>query len=189
MVDPGDLGLITSRETRQNEGGAGAQVARHHRRADQPAQSVGLSQQKRQQQQAYGAAQQQAARDAAEHVDEKWDLAFARADRVRRGYATLLDDPHGDYALAANTHELVIRFLSALPLRERPVLVTTDGEFHTLRRQLDRLAEEGVISPEDLSLFSYAETAEEAWQTIAGFHAEFESLLGRARGSVDDTEA
>jgi hypothetical protein len=24
---------------------------------------------------------------------------------------------------------------------------------------------------------------------IAGFHAEFESLLGRASGSVDDTEA
>jgi kynureninase len=36
------------------------------------------------------------------------------------------------------------RFLSALPLRERPRLITTDGEFHTLRRQLDRLAEEGI---------------------------------------------
>ncbi len=44
----------------------------------------------------------------------------------------------------SNTHELVLRFLSALPLRERPKLVTTDGEFHTLRRQLGRLAEEGL---------------------------------------------
>jgi uncharacterized protein (TIGR00730 family) len=35
----------------------------------------------------------------------------------------------------------------------------------------ERLAEEGVISPEDLALFSYAETAEEAWRTIADFHA------------------
>jgi selenocysteine lyase/cysteine desulfurase len=47
-------------------------------------------------------------------------------------------------ALGQNTHELVVRFLSALPLGERPRLVTTDGEFHTLRRQLDRLSEEGV---------------------------------------------
>jgi kynureninase len=46
--------------------------------------------------------------------------------------------------LGQNTHELVVRFLSALPLRSRPRLVTTDGEFHTLRRQLDRLAEERV---------------------------------------------
>ena len=47
-------------------------------------------------------------------------------------------------ALAPNTHELVLRFLSALPLRERPKLVSTDGEFHTLRRQLGRLAEEAL---------------------------------------------
>jgi kynureninase len=89
-------------------------------------------------------AQMQAWHDAAAHVDEKWELAFAQAERVRQGYALRLDDPDGDYALAASTHDLVIRFLSALPLRERPVLLTTDGEFHTLRRQLDRLGEAGV---------------------------------------------
>ncbi len=82
--------------------------------------------------------------DAAEWVDEKWEEAFARAERVRRGFARLLGDPDGTVALAPNTHELVVRFLSALPLRERPHLVTTDGEFHSIRRQLDRLAEEGL---------------------------------------------
>ena len=82
--------------------------------------------------------------DAATYVDEKWDLAFAQAEQVRRGFARLLDDAEGEIALAPNTHDLVIRFLSALPLRERPRIVTTDGEFHTVRRQLDRLAEEGV---------------------------------------------
>jgi len=56
----------------------------------------------------------------------------------------LLDDPVAPVALAPNTHELVLRFLSALPLRERPRLVSTDGEFHTLRRQLGRLGEEGL---------------------------------------------
>ena len=90
--------------------------------------------------------QRQAWEDAARLVDEKWGEAFARADRVRAGYARLLgsvDAPdEGDYALGSNTHELVVRFLSALPLRARPRLVTTAGEFHSIRRQLDRLEEE-----------------------------------------------
>ncbi len=82
--------------------------------------------------------------DAARLVDGKWERAFAKADRVRRGYAALLDDTDGEYALAAGTHDLLVRLLSALPLRRRPRLVTTDGEFHSIRRQLDRLAEEGI---------------------------------------------
>lgn len=89
-------------------------------------------------------AQQRAWLDAAEHVDDKWTRAFAVADRVREGFCRLLDDPDGDVALGHNTHELVSRFLSALPLRDRPRLVTTDGEFHTIRRQLARLEEEGI---------------------------------------------
>ncbi len=92
------------------------------------------------------AGQLRAFEDAAELVDGKWERAFAMAARVRRGFAGLLGEPEreGAYALAASTHDLVVRFLSALPLGERPRLVTTDGEFHTLRRQLDRLAEEGI---------------------------------------------
>lgn len=90
------------------------------------------------------AAQERAWLDAAELVDDKWDRAFAVADRVRAGYARLLDDPGGDIALGTSTHDLVVRFLSALPLTSRPRLVTTDGEFHTVRRQLDRLSEEGI---------------------------------------------
>lgn len=82
--------------------------------------------------------------DAAELVDAKWDAAFGKADRVRAGLRGLLADPSAEIALGANTHELVVRFLSALDLGARPRLVTTDGEFHTLRRQLARLAEAGV---------------------------------------------
>jgi kynureninase len=89
-------------------------------------------------------AQQRAWLDAAELVDEKWDHAYDVAERVRAGWRRLLGDDTGDIALGQNTHELVVRFLSALPLRARPRLVTTDAEFHSLRRQLDRLREEGV---------------------------------------------
>jgi len=87
--------------------------------------------------------QLEAFEDAARHVDEKWERAFAKAERVRDGFRQLLDDD-GSIALAQNTHELVTRFLSALDLRARPRLVTSEGEFHTLRRQLSRLDEEGL---------------------------------------------
>jgi selenocysteine lyase/cysteine desulfurase len=89
-------------------------------------------------------AQQRAWLDAAEFVDEKWGPAAEQAARVQTGWKRLLEDPGGDIALGQNTHELVTRLLSALPLRDRPRLVTTDGEFHTIRRQLDRLQEEGL---------------------------------------------
>jgi kynureninase len=82
--------------------------------------------------------------DAARDVDDKWERAFAKADEVRAGFRRALGDPGAELALGASTHDLVLRFLSALDLRARPRLVTTDGEFHTLRRQLARLGEEGL---------------------------------------------
>src|SRR5918996_2804867 len=89
-------------------------------------------------------AQQQAWLDAAEFVDDKWERAAEQAARVRAHWKRLLGDDEGDIALGQNTHELVTRLLSALPLRQQTRLVTTDGEFHTIRRQLDRLPEEGI---------------------------------------------
>ncbi|HEU5154085.1 MAG TPA: hypothetical protein VFU03_05110, partial [Gemmatimonadales bacterium] len=115
-------------------------------------------------------AQAQAWLDAARFVDDKWEHAFAKAERVRLGFSRLLDDQDGFIALAPNTHELVVRFLSALPLRDRPRLVTTDGEFHTIRRQLDRLAEEGI-------------------ELIRVPEAPLEGLVDRLRRAVDDRTA
>ena len=88
--------------------------------------------------------QQRAWLDAAELVDAKWARAEQQAARVRAGFGRLLGDAPANVALGQNTHELVTRWLSALPWRGRSRLVTTDGEFHTIRRQVDRLAEEGV---------------------------------------------
>jgi kynureninase len=79
--------------------------------------------------------------DAARLADDKWSAAFAVADEVRAFIGRLLAVPPEQIALGANTHELVLRFLSALDLEARPHLVTSTGEFHTLTRQLARLAE------------------------------------------------
>ena len=87
---------------------------------------------------------EQAWRDAAGSVDHKWALAFDQAKRVKAGYRRWLDDADGCYTLAASTHDLLVRWLSALPLAQRPRLVVTDGEFHSARRQLQRLSETPV---------------------------------------------
>lgn len=82
--------------------------------------------------------------DAALHVDDKWARAEAAANAVRAAVSAQLGGAAEDIALAPSSHELCYRFLSALDLTARPHLVTTRGEFHSVRRQLTRLAEEGV---------------------------------------------
>jgi kynureninase len=108
--------------------------------------------------------------DAAQSVDDKWEHALAQAERVRKGFARLLGGAGGCIGLGANTHELVVRLLSALPLRTRPRLVTTDGEFHSIRRQLDRLEEEGLT-------------------IVRVPEAPLESLATRLSSAVDDRTA
>ncbi|MEM9290886.1 MAG: aminotransferase class V-fold PLP-dependent enzyme [Acidobacteriota bacterium] len=127
-------------------------------------------------------AQLQAFDDAAERVDEKWERAFAQASQVQEGFADLLDDvdsagsPRGGlYALGTNTHELVLRFLSALP-EDRRKLVTTTGEFHSIRRQLQRLEEQGVE-------IQWVETDPQ------GDGSGPESLARRLADAVDDNTA
>jgi kynureninase len=93
------------------------------------------------------AAQLEAFDDAAEHVDDKWERAFEAADAVRRAVTRHLGLPASradDVALGGSTHELVVRTLSCADLRARPHLLSTRGEFHTIHRQLGRLAEAGL---------------------------------------------
>ena len=69
-------------------------------------------------------AQQRAWLDAAAFVDDKWERAAEQAASVRAGFARLLGDSLDNIALGQNTHELVTRWLSALPIRDRRRIVT-----------------------------------------------------------------
>jgi len=84
--------------------------------------------------------------DSAEWVDDKWGQAvFPRIARVRGKILGRMGFEATDaLALGKSTHELVFRLLSCLRWSERPRVVTTTGEFHSLYRQLTRLQEEGV---------------------------------------------
>lgn len=81
---------------------------------------------------------------AATEVDNKWDPAFEKADILRDYLRNYYDDPHGYYCLGENTHQLLVSWLSSFDLQNKPKIITTDSEFHSMYRQLHRLKEEGL---------------------------------------------
>ncbi len=81
---------------------------------------------------------------SADLVDKKWDTAFEKAEVLRNYLRNYYDDPDGLYCLEENTHVLFVSWLSSLDLKNKPRIITTDAEFHSLYRQLHRLEEEGI---------------------------------------------
>jgi selenocysteine lyase/cysteine desulfurase len=108
------------------------------------------------------AAQERCWLDAARLADRKWAHVFGEViPSVQRGVARLLNLSHPeDIAFAPNTHGLLNRLLSCLP-RDRPLRVlTTDGEFHSLTRQLRRLEEDGLARVDWLAVAPFDDFAE-----------------------------
>lgn len=82
--------------------------------------------------------------DAARLADKKWGRIFGEIIPAlqRRIARRIGGDRPADLCFAQSTHELGYRLASCFP--ERSTVVTTDLEFHSLRRQLGRLEEEGA---------------------------------------------
>jgi selenocysteine lyase/cysteine desulfurase len=93
-------------------------------------------------------AQLQAWNDAATLWDGKWSRVFGEIlPEAQRHVARHcgVSDPTS-IAFAPNTHEFVLRLLSALPSGIVPRVLCTDGEFHSFARQMARLREDGLVS-------------------------------------------
>ena len=102
-------------------------------------------------------AHQQAWHDAARLADLKWDRVFGEVVPEAQAHVARvlsLPDPR-TIVFAPSTHELVMRLLSALPLRPLRVL-TTDGEFHSFSRQLKRLEEAGAAHARRIAVEPFA---------------------------------
>ncbi len=78
----------------------------------------------------------------------------------------------GGFGTFDETFEL-LTLIQTGKIKPMPVLMF-GKEFWTRVVDFDALAEEGVISPADLSLFQFVETATEAWEAIQRFYAERE---------------
>ena len=93
-------------------------------------------------------AQMQCWYDAALLADRKWAHLFAEiwpAVQERIAALLALPDP-SSLTFGPNTHGFLMRLLSCLP-SNRPIRVlTTDGEFHSFTRQMQRLEEAGQAS-------------------------------------------
>lgn len=81
--------------------------------------------------------------DSAKYADSKWDKIFGEViPEAQRHIARILNlsDPNL-ISFAPNTHEFLVRLLSCF---EGPIkILTTDGEFHSFRRQIARYEELG----------------------------------------------
>lgn len=90
-------------------------------------------------------AQQQAWLDANRHADHKWDLVFGQViPQAQAHVAAELSLPSPDsIVFSSNTHDFLLRLFSGV--ERSPVrILSTDGEFHSFRRQADRWEEVGA---------------------------------------------
>ena len=81
--------------------------------------------------------------DSAKYVDDKWSYFFSdKVPRLKKHIASLLKTDQPDQIVfAPNTHELLFRIMSGFDLSAPLKIVTTDSEFHSFTRQVNRLDE------------------------------------------------
>jgi selenocysteine lyase/cysteine desulfurase len=131
------------------------------------------------------AGQMAAWEDAAMLADHKWDRIFAEViPEAQRHIAAELHLPNpATIAFAPNTHEFLVRIVSALPM-EKPRILASDGEFHSFRRQSQRWAEAGRIELTTVPLEQVVDAAQTGkFDLIFASQVQFNS--GRAQGNLD----
>ena len=82
--------------------------------------------------------------DAASLIDGKWGKVFERVDILRNYLRDWYQDPTGRYTPASSTHDLLIKWLSALDLQKGDEVITTGGEFYSIFRQSKALIDAGI---------------------------------------------
>jgi selenocysteine lyase/cysteine desulfurase len=92
----------------------------------------------------------QAWNDAARLADRKWDKVMDEVwPAAQAEVATELGTGQPDaIVFAPNTHELLVRLLAAVSSSSPVRVLTSDGEFHSARRQLARWEEAGAAQVE-----------------------------------------
>jgi selenocysteine lyase/cysteine desulfurase len=102
--------------------------------------------------------------DAAHLADTKWDKVMGSvwpeaqtyvSDELGAGDASAI-------VFASNTHDLLVRIVAACPRRDPSHLrvLTTDGEFHSARRQFSRWQEDGWLQIETVAVEPFEDFTE-----------------------------
>lgn len=88
--------------------------------------------------------------DAARYADRKWDRVMGEIwpSAQAEVAAELGTQQPQAIVFAPNTHELLVRLLASVPCPLPVRVLTSDAEFHSARRQLERLEEAGIARVE-----------------------------------------
>ncbi|WP_103665697.1 aminotransferase class V-fold PLP-dependent enzyme [Gracilimonas amylolytica] len=119
----------------------------------------------------------------ARDVDNKWGAAFEKTEILRNYLRDFYDDPDGFYCREESTHVLFVSWMSSLNLKNKPKIISTDGEFHSLFRQLHRLEEEGLefvqvpVQPDDTFAERIIEEMDDRTSAVMLSRVYFETSL------------
>ncbi len=86
--------------------------------------------------------------DAARFADRKWDRVMDKVwpEAQRHVASELGTGMTGEIVFAPNTHELLVRLFAAVSAKRPVRVLTSDGEFHSARRQFSRWEESGAAA-------------------------------------------
>ena len=125
--------------------------------------------------------------DSAKYVDEKWGYLFSqKIPHAQKLIAENLHLPNPEQIVfAPNTHELVFRLISALDWTKKVRVLTTDSEFYSFDRQINRLSEISqfeIVKVPTLPFETFhqrfeAELSQSSWDLIFVSHVFFNSGL------------
>jgi selenocysteine lyase/cysteine desulfurase len=85
--------------------------------------------------------------DSAKFVDDKWDHIFStKLPETQKLIASILKlSAPEQIVFAPNTHEFICRLLSCFDPKKTIKILSTDSEFYSFDRQVNRLAEESLV--------------------------------------------
>jgi selenocysteine lyase/cysteine desulfurase len=125
--------------------------------------------------------------DSAKHVDDKWNHIFSvKVPQAQRLISEVLNLSYPQQLVfAPSTHEFVFRLLSSLDWNQKIRVLTTDSEFYSFDRQINRLSELPqfeVVKIPTLPFDTFHERFEQAmesadWNMIFVSHVFFNSGL------------
>ncbi len=92
--------------------------------------------------------------DSAKFVDDKWEYIFSKKiPEAQQLIADILQISAPDQIVfAPNTHEFVYRLLSCFDPRKKIKVLTTDSEFYSFDRQINRLIEDSIIEVDKVAV-------------------------------------
>jgi selenocysteine lyase/cysteine desulfurase len=108
--------------------------------------------------------------DSARLVDDKWNYIFEKkVPETQKLIADILKLSAPDQIVfAPNTHEFVYRLLSCFDPRQKITLLSTDSEFYSFDRQVNRLSEDNLVEVTKVATLPFDNFEERFIEKIKG---------------------